>query len=104
MPVFLRARLIPHHLLSTDSSGCIDSEGWKDTDELTCQDYVDEGFCADGGYGPNWDANWGTFAEAKMLGTDSQMFSAQRLYGTHTRALTFKKILSISTCIQMKTV
>ena len=40
---------------------CVDDEEWRDVNGFDCRSYNDC-CCSDGGYGPGWPSEWGTFA------------------------------------------
>merc|ERR1719188_2286803 len=44
---------------------CVDIPRWTDkAHDNACADYVAQSWCTpDGGYGPGWDAKWGSFAD-----------------------------------------
>mmetsp|Transcript_31441 Transcript_31441/g.73437 ORF Transcript_31441/g.73437 Transcript_31441/m.73437 type:complete len:857 (+) Transcript_31441:80-2650(+) len=48
---------------TTSASACLDVPiTWKDNQQDGCSAYVDEKLCThSGGYGPGWNASWGTF-------------------------------------------
>jgi hypothetical protein len=55
------------------SSSCVTNPDWRDANDWSCEDYVEEGLC-DNGYGPLWNPEWGIFEDwADADGADASL-------------------------------
>ena len=57
--------------LGHEQMRCYDDPVWTDSHGEGCISYVSKSYCHDGGYGPKWNFNWGTFAEFAVDGVDA---------------------------------
>jgi hypothetical protein len=46
-----------------ETEECVDDWGWEDVDGDYCARYVANRWCENGGYGSEWDPEWGTFED-----------------------------------------
>ena len=54
-----------------EDASCDDIQDWYDSEGDDCQTYVNGNWCVDGGYGPGWESDWGTFADWAADGVDA---------------------------------